>query len=289
MKVAKSIILGLALTFISTNIFADEFSNQKMMCEFEGLEILITVPMPTSWTQEQKEKACESICNSLQKAEPMVIIKPATKKEQPESPKEAVCDTDYNCEVLWEKYNKYGIASIFVAPENRQRKGVNVLEIKCLEHNPITKYIASETELVSVCQQTIDILDAMEDEAKQYGEATEFSLDWYQLEGAIEANMIPIDRTSNDSPKTLDFLAFMKEHPEAEVSGVYRNLDGAKKACKLINQDNEQCYKNNTGIQITDITIRFGDSNEIPKWFKDFCENADNITEFTRGFWHCDW
>ena len=67
MKVAKSIILGLALTFISTNIFADEFSNQKMMCEFEGLEILITVPMPTSWTQEQKEKACESICNSLQK------------------------------------------------------------------------------------------------------------------------------------------------------------------------------------------------------------------------------
>ena len=83
MKVAKSIILGLTLTFISTNIFADEFSNQKMMCEFEGLEILITVPMPTSWTKEQKEKACESICNSLQKAEPMVIIKPATKKEQP--------------------------------------------------------------------------------------------------------------------------------------------------------------------------------------------------------------
>jgi hypothetical protein len=40
----------------------------------------------------------------------------------------------------------------------------------------------------------------------------------------------------------------MKEHPETEVSGIYRNLDGAKKACKLINQDNEQCYKNNTGI-----------------------------------------
>lgn len=285
MEKAKSIILGLVTLFTFSTVYADEFSNQKMMCVFDGKEILITAPMPANWTHAQREEACKSICESIVYAEPMIIIKPASK----DKPSEAVCDTDYNCEVLWEKYNKYNIKSIFVAPEKRQRKGVNILEIKCLGDDPVTRYTAIEGELVSICQPTINILDAMEEEAKRYGEATEFTLNWNQLEAAIESNMIPIDRSSNDSPTTLEFLDFMKEHPEAEISGIYRNEKGAKKACELINQLNPECFKNNTGIQITDITIRFGEGDEMPQWFKDFCKNADSIDKYTSGFWHCDW
>lgn len=284
MKTAKTIILGLTLAFISTNALSDEMSNQKMMCEFDGKEILITAPMPDDWSQAQKEEACKSICESIRYAEPMIIIRKATKKE-------AVCDTDYNCEILWEKYHKFNIKSIFTAPDNRQRKGVNVLEVKCT-NSPITKYTAVEEELPSICQGTINILDAIEDEAKVDGKATEFKLDWNQLEAAIEANMIPNDRSTNNSPTTAEFVTFMKMHQDAEVSGIYRNEKGATDACKISNQStdkNSECIKNNSGIIITDITIRFGESDEIPKWFNDFCKNADDITKYTYGFWQCTW
>lgn len=89
MKNAKSIILGLTLSFISINAMTDELSNQKMLCEFDGKEILIVAPMPDNWSHAQKEKACKSICESIKYAEPMIIIKKAI-------PQEAVCDTDYN-------------------------------------------------------------------------------------------------------------------------------------------------------------------------------------------------
>jgi len=261
----------------------DIFSDKSMMCEFNNMEIVLTVPMPDSWSEELKDKTCLTICKSMREAKPIAL--------SPTKKKEAVCDTDYNCEVLWEKYHQYDITKLITAPDNRQRKGVNVLEITC-ENDPVVRYTATEAELPSICQAPIKIIEAMEDEAKTQGEATEFSLNWYQLEVAIEANMIPIDRTGNDSPTTLQFLDFMKAHPEAEISGVFHNAENAEKACKMINQPsdkNSQCYKDNIGIQITDLTIRFGDSNEMPKWFTDFCENADNNSELGRGFWNCSW
>lgn len=286
MTSAKIIAIGLTSLFISSTSWAVELDNQRMMCEFEGLEIILDAPMPANWSEEQKEEACMKICNSMKKADPIKIMVP----KKP-TPIEAVCDTDFNCENLLDKYKQYGVTKIFTAPDNRQRKGVNVLAINCKGDN-LTRYTATEAELVSVCQPAINIVQAIEDEAKDTGEATEFSLNWYQLEVLIEANMADENNTANDSPTIAQFLSFMKEHPEAEVSGIYRNDKGTEKIGKVLNKPcnkGTECYKNNYGLQITDITIRFGDSDEMPKWFKDFCKDADNNTEYGRGFWHCDW
>ena len=59
MEKAKSIILGLVTLFTFSTVYADEFSNQKMMCVFDGKEILITAPMPANWTYAQREEACQ--------------------------------------------------------------------------------------------------------------------------------------------------------------------------------------------------------------------------------------
>lgn len=286
MKLAKTLAIGLTVLFISTTVWAEEFSNQMMMCEFEGSEILITVPMPDSWNDEEKENACMSICNSLKKAAPMKII-----SQSPIKPKEAVCDTDYNCEVLWKKYNKYNIASIFVAPDNRQRKGVNVLEVTC-KKDDIKRYTAVEEELVSICQLTLAIIDAVEDSAKEDGETDELSLNWSQLESFVEANMIPADRSENNSPTTNEFIDFMKKHPEATVEGIFRNAKGVEKVCKILGKPftkNDDCFKDNYGLHITELTIRFGDSDEMPEWFRNFCDTADDVTTYQRGFWQCSW
>ena len=72
MTVAKTLALGLTVLFISSNILADEMSNQMMMCEFDGKEILITAPMPFDWSDEEKERACLEICNSMKSQSPLV-------------------------------------------------------------------------------------------------------------------------------------------------------------------------------------------------------------------------
>ena len=46
MQVAKTLTIRLFTLFISSIIWADEMSNQMMMCELDGKEFLITVPMP---------------------------------------------------------------------------------------------------------------------------------------------------------------------------------------------------------------------------------------------------
>ena len=295
MQVAKTLAIGLSTLFISSNIWAYEMSNQMMMCEFDGKELLITVPMPDEWSKEKLEEACMSICNSIRLAGPIHVIRPVSKKEAPkETIAEAVCDTDYNCEVLWEKYKTFNIKSIYTAPDNRQRNEKhepNVLEITCKD-NDIKRYTAVEEELPSICQAAINIIEAVEDSANVDGSTDELSLNWYQLEAFVEANMIPIDRSENESPTTSEFIDFMKIHPEATVEGIYRNEKGVEKACKILDKPyskNDTCFKDNYGLHITELTIRFGESDEIPSWFSDFCKNADDIVKYDRGFWQCTW
>ena len=46
MQVAKTLAIGLFTFLISSIIWADEMSNQMMMCELDGKEFLSTVPIP---------------------------------------------------------------------------------------------------------------------------------------------------------------------------------------------------------------------------------------------------
>lgn len=297
MKVAKTLALGLAVLFISSSISANEMSNQMMMCEFDEKEILITAPMPFDWSDEEKERACLEICNSMKLAGPARIIKPPTQKEKLKKI-EAVCDTDYNCEVLWEKYKTYNIKSIFTAPDNRQRNtkhDPNVLEITCSD-SEIKRYIATETELSTVCTSNNKLLTDIEEFAKESGETDEFTLNWEQLEFMIEAGIISTDRLLTNKPHknaqtVADLITFMKKHPEAIASGVYKNEAKAKELCDKADKPSskkDQCFKENYGIHISTIMVRFGDSDEVPRWFSDFCSlNNLLIIEHTRGFWEC--
>ena len=296
MTVAKTLALGLTVLFISSNILADEMSNQMMMCEFDGKEILITAPMPFDWSDEEKERACLEICNSMKLAGPARIIKPPTQKEKPEEV-EATCDTDYNCEVLWEKYKTYNIKSIFTAPDNRQRNtkhDPNVLEITCND-SEIKRYIATEAELSTVCTSNSKLLTDIEEFAKESGETDEFTLNWEQLEFMVEANMTnmsrtPINNPHKNAPTVEDLISFMKKHPEVIVGGIYKNEAEAKEICNKANKPNDQCFKENYGIHVSNIMVRFGDSDEIPRWFSDFCSLSNlDVTKYTRSFWECTW
>ena len=299
MKVAKTLALGLAVLFISSSISANEMSNQMMMCEFDEKEILITAPMPFDWSDEEKERACLEICNSMKLAGPARIIKPPTQKEKLKKI-EAVCDTDYNCEVLWEKYKTYNIKSIFTAPDNRQRNtkhDPNVLEITCSD-SEIKRYIATETELSTVCTSNNKLLTDIEEFAKESGETDEFTLNWEQLEFMIEAGIVSTDRLLTNKPHknaqtVADLITFMKKHPEAIASGVYKNEAKAKELCDKADKPSskkDQCFKENYGIHISTIMVRFGDSDEVPRWFSDFCSlNNLLVIEHTRGFWECIW
>lgn len=297
MKVAKTLALGLAVLFISSSISANEMSNQMMMCEFDEKEILITAPMPFDWSDEEKERACLEICNSMKLAGPARIIKPPTQKEKLKEV-EATCDTDYNCEVLWEKYKTYNIKSIFTAPDNRQRNtkhDPNVLEITCSD-SEIKRYIATETELSTVCTSNNKLLLDIEEFAKESGETEEFTLNWEQLEFMIEAGIVSTDRLLTNKPHknaqtVADLITFMKKHPETIASGVYKNEAKAKELCDKADKPSskkDQCFKENYGIHISTIMVRFGDSDEVPRWFSDFCSlNNLLIIEHTRGFWEC--
>ena len=297
MKVAKTLALGLAVLFISSSISANEMSNQMMMCEFDEKEILITAPMPFDWSDEEKERACLEICNSMKLAGPARIIKPPTQKEKLKEV-EATCDTDYNCEVLWEKYKTYNIKSIFTAPDNRQRNtkhDPNVLEITCSD-SEIKRYIATETELSTVCTSNNKLLTNIEEFAKESGETDEFTLNWEQLEFMIEAGIVSTDRLLTNKPHknaqtVADLITFMKKHPEAIASGVYKNEAKAKELCDKADKPSskkDQCFKENYGIHISTIMVRFGDSDEVPRWFSDFCSlNNLLVIEHTRGFWEC--
>lgn len=297
MKVAKTLALGLAVLFISSSISANEMSNQMMMCEFDEKEILITAPMPFDWSDEEKERACLEICNSMKLAGPARIIKPPTQKEKLKEV-EATCDTDYNCEVLWEKYKTYNIKSIFTAPDNRQRNtkhDPNVLEITCSD-SEIKRYIATETELSTVCTSNNKLLTDIEEFAKESGETDEFTLNWEQLEFMIEAGIVSTDRLLTNKPHknaqtVADLITFMKKHPEAIASGVYKNEAKAKELCDKADKPSskkDQCFKENYGIHISTIMVRFGDSDEVPRWFSDFCSlNNLLVIEHTRGFWEC--
>ena len=299
MKVAKTLALGLAVLFISSSISANEMSNQMMMCEFDEKEILITAPMPFDWSDEEKERACLEICNSMKLAGPARIIKPPTQKEKLKEV-EATCDTDYNCEVLWEKYKTYNIKSIFTAPDNRQRNtkhDPNVLEITCSD-SEIKRYIATETELSTVCTSNNKLLLDIEEFAKESGETEEFTLNWEQLEFMIEAGIVNTDRLLTNKPHknaqtVADLITFMKKHPEAIASGVYKNEAKAKELCDKADKPSskkDQCFKENYGIHISTIMVRFGDSDEVPRWFSDFCSLSNMyIIEHTRGFWECTW
>ena len=299
MKVAKTLALGLAVLFISSSISANEMSNQMMMCEFDEKEILITAPMPFDWSDEEKERACLEICNSMKLAGPARIIKPPTQKEKLKEV-EATCDTDYNCEVLWEKYKTYNIKSIFTAPDNRQRNtkhDPNVLEITCND-SEIKRYIATETELSTVCTSNNKLLLDIEELAKESGETEEFTLNWEQLEFMIEAGIVSTDRLLTNKPHknaqtVADLITFMKKHPEAIASGVYKNEAKAKELCDKADKPSskkDQCFKENYGIHISTIMVRFGDSDEVPRWFSDFCSlNNLLVIEHTRGFWECTW
>lgn len=299
MKVAKTLALGLAVLFISSSISANEMSNQMMMCEFDEKEILITAPMPFDWSDEEKERACLEICNSMKLAGPARIIKPPTQKEKLKEV-EATCDTDYNCEVLWEKYKTYNIKSIFTAPDNRQRNtkhDPNVLEITCSD-SEIKRYIATETELSTVCTSNNKLLTDIEEFAKESGETDEFTLNWEQLEFMIEAGIVSTDRLLTNKPHknaqtVADLITFMKKHPEAIASGVYKNEAKAKELCDKADKPSskkDQCFKENYGIHISTIMVRFGDSDEVPRWFSDFCSlNNLLVIEHTRGFWECIW
>ena len=283
-------VISTILCLLPTILQADQLENHTIVCKFDDNYIIMRIPMPRGLSNESREKIGKSVCNSM--IDSPITNTELTTQTDNKTPKDAICDTDYNCEVLWEKYNKFNINSIFTAPSSRQRKGVNVLEITCKGDDPITHYTATEAELPSICQTTTDILDTMESDAKADGSTDEFSLNWYRLEAAVEANMIPTNRSSNNSPTTTKFLEFMKKHPEAEVLGIYRNDQGAKKACELLNkpQDkNEQCYKDNYGIIISELVIRFGEGDDLPIWLKDFCADAKNIDKYTDGFWHCNW
>ena len=299
MKVAKTLALGLAVLFISSSISANEMSNQMMMCEFDEKEILITAPMPFDWSDEEKERACLEICNSMKLAGPARIIKPPTQKEKLKEV-EATCDTDYNCEVLWEKYKTYNIKSIFTAPDNRPRNtkhDPNVLEITCND-SEIKRYIATETELSTVCTSNNKLLLDIEELAKESGETEEFTLNWEQLEFMIEAGIVSTDRLLTNKPHknaqtVADLITFMKKHPEAIASGVYKNEAKAKELCDKADKPSskkDQCFKENYGIHISTIMVRFGDSDEVPRWFSDFCSlNNLLVIEHTRGFWECTW
>lgn len=175
------------------------------------------------------------------------------------------------------KIQTFNIKSIHTAPDNRQRNEKhepNVLEITCKDNN-IKRYTTTEAELPSICQATINIIEAVEDAAKIDGNTDEVSLNWQQLETFVEANMIPIDRSENESPTTIEFIDFMRLHPETTIGGIYRNEKGIEKACKILNKPyskNDACFKDNYGLHITTLTIRFGDSNEIPPWFTEFAK-----------------
>lgn len=81
MQVAKTLAIGLFTFLISSIIWADEMSNQMMMCELDGKEFLITVPMPDEWSEEKRKETCTNICNSMKLTNQMHIITSHQKKK----------------------------------------------------------------------------------------------------------------------------------------------------------------------------------------------------------------
>ena len=56
-------------------------------------------------SNESREKIGKSVCNSM--IDSPITNTELTTQTDNKTPKDAICDTDYNCEVLWEKYNKF--------------------------------------------------------------------------------------------------------------------------------------------------------------------------------------
>jgi hypothetical protein len=168
-----------------------------------------------------------------------------------------VCDTDYNCEILWEKYHKYNIFSINTAKDSRQRGKNNVLEITCIDDST-TRYTASEAELPTICDPKNKIVN---DIINNKDEESERMINWIQLEYLNSHKKLNQDITN--------FTKILMLHEDALVT--------------VINTDK--------GIDITEFTVRFGESKEIPIWFSKFCTDnkANKITKYTDGFYNCTW
>lgn len=326
MKLANIVIVGISTLGLTNTVLGDDFTNERFQCLVNDSKVNITVPMPNDWSKEQRELASKNLCNTLtqvikndgkidvnesnededqfdaeEKKEmaknvPQSTITNAKKiqlTEDKSNTHQAVCDTDYNCEVLWEKYHQYGIAKIFVAEDARQRKDVNVLEIQCEQDN-IIRYTATESELPTICSSTHTIIQRLEALAKEGkgGYTSDFQLNWRELEGLMAAGYIKEKKASNDSPTAIEFLNFAKAHPEVLISGTFRNKEGAESLTKLLKiscMEGTPCYEMNFGLTITEVTIRFGNEKEIPTWFMRFCTNSKSVEELNPGFWHCTW
>lgn len=229
-----------------------DWSYQMMVCEFEEKEIFITAPLPNNIDTITREKMCEDICNSISLNPHKRSISAISDKEN----REDVCDTDYNCEVLWEKYHQYNIFSINTAKDSRQRGKENVLEITCVDN--ITRYTATEAELTTICDPKNKIANNV---INNKGEDSERMVNWIQLEY--------INNHKKINQNIDNFVKIMMLHEDAMVT--------------VINTDK--------GINITDFTVRFGESKDIPAWFSKFCTDnkATKTTKFTDGFYSCFW
>jgi hypothetical protein len=204
----------------------------------------------------------------------------------------AVCDTDYNCEVLWEKYHKFGIAKIMMAPEERQRKGVDVLEVTCKNDN-ILRYTSVEKELPTICASPYNIVQRLEAQAKATGgSTTDFQLNWRELDTLIAKGFAQEKKSVGHSPAASRFRDLGKSHPEVLVGGIFRNKEGTERLSKVLEYscaEGTPCYELNYGLTITELTVRFGNEKDIPQWFLNFCSTSRGVENLTSGFWYCRW
>lgn len=256
------ILSALLLSFPSTST-AEELSQEKILCIFKNLEISIVAPMPKHWTREQKDKTGAQICNSIEET---TVLSPRTSQ--------AICDTDYNCEVLYEKYKTFGIAKIFVADETWQGEGRQVVEVICKDGR--TKFANANIpeELEFVCESPDKSYENAKKESfeSESGRTEDWTMDWKEIQTVLDKDPKDLlENTSNAAPSLEDFRDFTKAHPEAEAIGVY--------------------YKEE-GLVINEIWVRFGNQECIPTWFLNFCDGSDeNPTNNPTNYpgWRCWW
>lgn len=246
--------------------------NQLFYCHTEqGENIQLVVPIPKNIPKGELGVIGDSICNS---------IRSITFDAEPK------CDTDYNCEILYDRYKDKGVTGVFVAEDKWQTNNIvtedqatlnTVVEVHCSDGRITLANSSIPEELRYTCSKPKDTIKRLAHQAKNTDIDAQVSLDWKELIAAIELGYTTLQSRHNMSPTIEEFILLMKEHIGLEALGYFRIREGEAKE---------------NSLDIDSIWARFGSKHEVPTWFLDFCKYSDtnptNVINNVPG-WMCIW